>query len=267
MTRSISNRPTSVGPSTAERIRSACAKASGAVLAIPGADPVPAAVHPVRSVGDAVLLVPADSIASALAWQAGTGGLPAMLELTDQSTLALREPVRSLVWLRGTLHPVAPEHERALAAEVAEEHPHPGLLDVGDGATLLTLRLSSAVIADSSGAESVDVHALRQAQPDPLREVEAAWLEHLETDHGDVVDLLARHLPPSVRQGTVRPLSLDRYGLSLRVEGFTTDGDAGFSDRDVRLPFDQPVDDAEGLNRAIRILIGCPFLNGLRNGS
>lgn len=52
-------------------------------------------------------------------------------------------------------------------------------------------------------------------------------------------------------------LSLDRYGLRLRVE--TDNGD-----HDVRLPFPKPVDDVTGLNRGIRILMGCPFPNGLR---
>jgi hypothetical protein len=50
---------------------------------------------------------------------------------------------------------------------------------------------------------------------------------------------------------------LDRYGVRLRVE--TADGD-----RDVRLPFRKPVDDVTGLSQAIRLLMGCPFANGLR---
>jgi hypothetical protein len=35
-------------------------------------------------------------------------------------------------------------------------------------------------------------------------------------------------------------------------------------DHDVRLPFTKPVDDVTGLSQAIRVLMGCPFLNGLR---
>jgi hypothetical protein len=50
---------------------------------------------------------------------------------------------------------------------------------------------------------------------------------------------------------------VDRYGVRLRVE--SADGD-----RDVRLPFRQPVDDVTGLGQAIRVLMGCPFVNGLR---
>jgi hypothetical protein len=72
-----------------------------------------------------------------------------------------------------------------------------------------------------------------------------------------VVDRLAGRLPVAMRRGRVRPLGLDRYGVRLRVEN-----DEG--DHDVRLAFANPVDDVTGLSQAIRILLGCPFLNGLR---
>ena len=75
--------------------------------------------------------------------------------------------------------------------------------------------------------------------------------------HRDVVERLATRLPTSLRRGRVRPLGLDRYGVQLRIE--REDGD-----HDVRLPFTKPVDDVTSLSRAIRTLMGCPFLNGLR---
>ena len=80
---------------------------------------------------------------------------------------------------------------------------------------------------------------------------------HLDSAHREVVDRLAARLPMALRRGRVRPLSLDRYGVQLRVE--SDDGD-----HDVRFPFARPVDDITGLSQAIRILMGCPFLNGLR---
>lgn len=42
----------------------------------------------------------------------------------------------------------------------------------------------------------------------------------------------------------------------LRVE-------AADGDHDVRLSFPRPVTDVQGLNRAVRALLGCPFRNGL----
>ncbi|MGF2950756.1 DUF2470 domain-containing protein, partial [Mycobacterium sp. THU-M116] len=89
-------------PTTAERIRSACARAGGVQLALESgrANEVPFAT-PVHH------LLPDGSFAVAVA--AGRGGAPgrgicgsqAVLELTDYAPLPLREPVRSLVWVRG----------------------------------------------------------------------------------------------------------------------------------------------------------------------
>jgi hypothetical protein len=145
---------------------------------------------------------------------------------------------------------------------IAAADPNPALLGVNtsDGDTklnLVRLEVESVVVADSTGAEAVGVSALLQARPDPFCAMESTWLQHLESAHRDVIDRLADRLPTPLRRGRVRPLGLDRYGMRLRVEN--EDGD-----HDVRLAFPSPVDDVTGLSRAIRILMGCPFLNGLR---
>ncbi|MEU7763597.1 DUF2470 domain-containing protein [Nocardia sp. NPDC049190] len=246
-----------LAPSTAERVRSACTHAEQAVLAMSGIDPTPSSVHHLRQCGDAVIAVPTTSVAAILAGAAGDGGAPAVLELTDHAPLPLREPVRALVWLRGQVRAVPARAQRALAGEVATDNPHPGLLDVGHGVTLLRLVISSAVVADSTGAESVSVDELRLAQPDPFCAMESAWLQHMQSDHADIVAQLARHLPARLQHGIVHPLAIDRYGLTLRIEGH--DGD-----HDFRLPFNAPADNIEALSRAVRTLAGCPFLNGLR---
>jgi hypothetical protein len=247
-----------VALSTAERVRSACAHAEEAVLAMPGIDPTSVSVHYLRQCGDAVIAVPTASIAAALAGNSGEAGAPAVLELTDHSPLTLREPVRALVWLRGWVRTVPPQAQHALASEVAKDHPHPGLLDVGYTATLLRVVINSAVVADSSGAESVCVDELRVAEPDPFCGLESAWLRHMDAEHADVVAQLARHLPTGLQRGVVHPLAIDRYGLTLRIEGI--DGD-----HDFRLSFNSPAEDIESLGRAVRNLAGCPFLNGLRH--
>jgi hypothetical protein len=68
--------------------------------------------------------------------------------------------------------------------------------------------------------------------------------------------LATTKLPPQLRRGRPRPLAVDRYGMWLRVE-------ATAGDHDVRLSFPRPVEDVLSLNRAVRLLMGCPFLNGL----
>jgi hypothetical protein len=154
---------------------------------------------------------------------------------------------------------------------IAAEHPNPALLQVqtpesarvadqtADDTRYLLARLEieSVVVTDATGAEAVDAGTLLAARPDPFCAFEFCWIRHLDTAHRDVVARLAARLPARLRRGDVRPLGVDRYGVRLRVE--SADGD-----RDVRLPFHQPVDDVTGLGQAIRVLMGCPFVNGLR---
>ena len=246
------------GPTTAERIRSACTRAGSAILALEGADPEATGVHHLLADGSFALTVPAGGpVATRAAGVPDPGGVPAMLEITDYAPLPLREPVRSLVWIRGQLQPVPAPAVRAILDLVAAEDPDPALLRVGDGHVLLRMEVESVVVADATGAESVGVSALLAARPDPFCALETGWLRHLDTAHHDVVARLATKLPSPLRRGRVRPLGLDRYGVRLRVEG--DDGD-----HDVRLAFHHPVDDVHGLSQAIRILLGCPFVNGLR---
>ncbi|MEZ0363539.1 DUF2470 domain-containing protein [Mycobacterium sp. pUA109] len=254
---------TGTAPTTAERIRSACVRADGALLAIEGYEPVATSVHHLLGDGSYAVAVPADG---ALAANIGDVEVPAMLELTDYAPLPLREPVRALVWLRGRLRRVPAPTLPALLDRIAAEHPHPALLqvvtprsgtDLDTPLALLRLEMDSVVVADATGAESVGVDALLSARPDPFCAMETCWLQHLEQVHPDVIARLASRLPGRLRRGQIRPLGLDRYGVRLRVEGAE-------GDHDVRLPFPEPVDDITGLGRAIRVLMGCPFLNGLR---
>ncbi len=245
------------GPTTAERIRSACARAGGAILALEGAEPETTAVHHLLADGSFAVTVPARGYADATVVASDAAGMQAVLELTDYAPLPLREPVRSLVWIRGQLHQVAASAVRDVLDLIAVEDPNPALLQVGSEHTLLRLEVESVVVADATGAESVGVSALLEAQPDPFCAMETCWLRHIDADHHDIVARLASKLPGPLRHGRVRPLGLDRYGFRLRVEG--EDGD-----HDVRLPFARAVDDVHGLSQAIRILMGCPFVNGLR---
>lgn len=251
-------------PTTAERIRSACVRARGATLAVEGLEPTESPVHHLLDDGSFAITVPAHAAPRELTGTTGAAGVQAVLEMTDYAPLPLREPVRSLVWIRGQLHSVPTGEVADLLDLIATQDPNPALLQVNSGDridgvryTLMRLEIDSVVVADSTGAESVGVGALLDARPDPFCAMESCWLQHMEAAHRDVVDRLASRLPVSLRRGRVRPLGLDRYGVRLRVEN-----DSG--DHDVRLPFAKPVDDVRSLNQAIRILLGCPFLNGLR---
>ena len=250
-------------PTTAERIRSACVRAGGALLAVEGADPVSSPVHHLLYDGTFAVAVPTDSVC----WDRD-GGSQALLELTDYAPLPVREPVRSLVWVRGRLRHVPPGAVTKLLDLIATENPNPALLQIDTPRsapqtddetryTLLRLEIDSVVVTDATGAEPVSVIDLLAARPDPFCEVESSLLWHLATAHNDVVARLVSRLPAPLRRGHIRPLGLDRYGVRFRVEG--NDGD-----RDIRVPFHKPVDDMNGLSQAIRVLMGCPFVNGLR---
>jgi hypothetical protein len=227
------------------------------MLAVEGVEPASSPVHHLLDDGSFAITVPDDGILAGMVVAAGSAGVQAVLEMTDYAPLPLREPVRSLVWIRGRLHSVPAGEVSALLDLIAAEDPNPALLQVNSEYALMRLEIESVVVADSTGAESIGVGALLGASPDPFCAMESCWLKHMESAHREVVDRLASRLPMPLRRGRVRPLGLDRYGVQLRVEG--DDGD-----HDVRLPFAKPVDDVTGLSQAIRILMGCPFLNGLR---
>jgi hypothetical protein len=255
-------------PTTAERIRSTCARAGGALLAVERAEPLTTPLHHLLDDGSFAVAAPVGGAVSEHMADCGNRGAPAVLELADYAPLPLREPVRSLVWVRGRLHQVPTATVPNLLDRIAAEVPNPALLQVQtprsgpvvDDDTryvLLRLNIESVVVTDGAGAEAVDVGALLAARPDPFCTFESCWIRHLDTAHRDVVARLASRLPARLRRGDVRPLGLDRYGVRLRIE--SADGD-----RDVRLPFHKPVDDVSSLSQAIRVLMGCPFVNGLR---
>ena len=254
---------TTAAPTTAERIRSACVRTSGAMLAVEGVDATATPVHHLLDDGSFAITVPSNGMLADTVADAANAGVQAVLEMTDYAPVPVREPVRSLVWVRGRLYGVPVDAVAALLDLIAAVDPNPALLQVNlefdeeSSSTLMRLEIESVVVADSTGAESVAVSALLGAQPDPFCAMESCWLQHLESAHREVVDRLASRLPATLRRGRVRLLGLDRYGVRLRVEA--EDGD-----HDVRLPFPQPVDDVTGLSQAIRVLMGCPFLNGLR---
>ncbi|MGE5695851.1 MAG: DUF2470 domain-containing protein [Candidatus Sericytochromatia bacterium] len=245
-------------PSTAERVRSVCMRATGAMLAVDGVAPCDTPVH--HLFGDGAFAVTARTDSELVASVTGTDAVEAVLELTDYAPIPLRSPVRALVWIRGRLRRVPAPLVAALLDVIAAHDPNPALLQLNSlcgGLSMMWLQTESVVIADSTGAESVTVEDLLAARPDPFCAIESCWLVHIDSQHPDIVDLLASRLPAALRRGEVRPLGLDRYGVRLRVEKRD-------SEHDVRLPFAKPVDDLPALGRAIRTLLGCPFLNGLR---
>ncbi|SDX37647.1 Protein of unknown function [Amycolatopsis xylanica] len=246
-------------PNPAERAKTIATRNGPATL-MPTVEPenrqterVVPVLHHVHVSGSVSVLLPDDHSMVTATKTTSRGELAVMVELTDNAPIDLREPVRGLLWITGWLRPLKPDAARARAISIAETRPDHRLLDVGHGMTLLRLTPASLVLADAEGTHSLRPHMFSAAAPDPFHDYETQWLRHLETSHPDVVDQLAKHLPPALRDGVIRPLGLDRYGLRLRVEADT-------GDHDVRLAFSRPVDGPPQLAAELRRLVGCPFL-------
>ena len=121
---------TAPAPTTAERIRSTCVRAGGAMLAIEGVEPAATAIHHLLDDGSFAITVPADGVVADMVVAAGTAGVQAVLEMTDYAPLPLREPVRSLVWIRGGVQSVADNEIAGLLDLIAAAEPNPALLQV-----------------------------------------------------------------------------------------------------------------------------------------
>lgn len=238
-------------PTAAERVRTICARAAAAQLVSGRTGATPCPLH--HLMADGLMAV---SIANHAALACSPADEPVVLELLDR-TPATDDAIQGLVWIRGWVRPGTEAGVRQILDTIAAADPLPALLDIGHRDTLLLMTVDSVVFADATGAATVDPAAVLAASPDPFCRAEAAWVEHLGRHHPEMVERLRLHLPRGRRQGRIRLLGLDRYGLTVRTEGAQGIWDS-------RVPFRASVDDDAGLCRALRSLMACPFDGGLR---
>src|SRR5271169_6236839 len=215
-------------PTTAERIRSTCALAGGALLAVERAEPLTTPLHHLLDDGSFAVAVPVGGAVAAQFVECDAAGAQAVLELADYAPLPLREPVRSLVWIGGRLHGMPLPTVHRLLDRIAAEDPNPALLQVqtlesgpvADDDTrylLARLDIESVVVTDATGAEAVDVATLLAARPDPFCVFESCWIRHLDKAPRDVVARLAARLPARLRRGDVR-----RSGWTATASGYAS---------------------------------------------
>ncbi|MHA6764128.1 DUF2470 domain-containing protein [Streptacidiphilus sp. PAMC 29251] len=188
--------------------------------------------------GELRLRVPADSrLAREAAMVAGEGsGLPLVLEWTDVAPLAVRDRVRTRVRLAGLL---ASRHGGN--ARRAQQ---------SDGTVSLLLDVRQVALATAGTSTLVDPAELLRVEPDPLATVESALLIHLAEDHQDHVAALLGLIDPQLLRAvvSVSPLTLDRYGIVLRLT-------RRHSHQDVRLSFGEPLPDAEQVGHRLHALL------------
>lgn len=125
-------------PPPGERARTLIARgATAAVLAAGAPDRTEPALHHVHQDGSTVLLLPADHPLLTLVGLTPRGEVSAMIELTDTAPVALRRPVRGLLWITGWLRALCPQQARQAAMDIVAHRADDRLLDVGYGSRLL----------------------------------------------------------------------------------------------------------------------------------
>ncbi|HET9380936.1 MAG TPA: DUF2470 domain-containing protein [Streptomyces sp.] len=210
-------------PAAAERARSVLATAWSCGVTAEGGREELVGAHIVADDGRVLLRAPDDSALLAAAVCAPRGEPSAVLEFADAAPVPVRDRVRARVWLAGVCR--------------TEGH-------------RLVLRPARVVLRDRSGTVVVGPDDFAAARPDPLAEAEARLLTHLADRHPEAVERLTRLVGRDSLHGAVRvrPLAVDRHGLTLRVERARTHGD-------VRLAFHRPADDVAQLTERVRVLL------------
>jgi hypothetical protein len=211
-------------PAAAEQARSVLAAAWSCAVTAEGAREEFVGAHTVAEDGRVLLHVPEDSALLAAAVCAPRGEPSAVLEFADVAPVPVRSRIRARLWLAGWFAP-------------GDDRP--------------AFRPTRVVLRRPSGVTVVDPEEFAAAAPDPLATAEARLLTHLADCHGDAVERLTRLVDAGSLHGAVRvrPLAVDRHGLTLRVERVRAHGD-------VRLPFHAPADDLAQLTERVHVLLG-----------
>ncbi|WP_121712815.1 DUF2470 domain-containing protein [Streptomyces sp. E5N91] len=210
-------------PGAAEQARSVLAAAWSCAVTAEGGREEFVGAHTVADDGRVLLHVPEDSALLAAAVCAPRGEPSGVLEFADVAPVPVRSRIRARLWLAGWF-------------AVTDGH--------------LAFRPTRVVLRRPSGAVVVDVEEFAAAAPDPLALAEARLLTHLADCHDDAVQRLTRLVDPDSLHGAVRvrPLAVDRHGLTLRVERVRDHGD-------VRLPFHAPADEIAQLTERVHVLL------------
>lgn len=269
-------------PTAAERVRTLTESDASAVVTLPGARPGPAepadpvrgpgwgmpAARTVTATGDVLLLLPSHAHASRAAAHAAGGELTAVLEITDVAPVAVAHRIRGRGRVAGWLTGVGSREHPAAARLLAGRHP--GAPSPGPAWRLLRLEVGEARTDDLWGAGHAGPEEFAAAVPDPLARHEAELLQHLAAAHGDQVGLLCALLGRGDGPGgegpagcavpdRVVPLSLDRFGLRVRLCG-------AWGHRDAWFAFGEPVRDVAELRRAMHRLFEAAATAGRSGG-
>ncbi|MET9513876.1 DUF2470 domain-containing protein [Streptomyces sp. NPDC002994] len=229
-------------PTNGERVRTVVAAAGSLMVVTDRHSGELAGLHTLDDRGRLLLRVPDDGVLAAEVALAPRGIVAAVLKFTDIAPTAVRDRVRARVTLTGWFAPVDGNSQE------------PGVQ--------LRLDFAHAELETAAGTVTVGLDELTLARADPLAVYEADMLTHLVDGHSDVVALLTRLVDPRLVQGVRRvlPVSLDRYGMTLRLEHAN-------AHHDVRLSFPAPLSDAAEAGGRIQALLAAARACCRRHGS
>ncbi|MET8637963.1 DUF2470 domain-containing protein [Streptomyces sp. NPDC004074] len=210
-------------PAAAQRARSVLAAASSCAVTMETGREEAVGAHTVTADGRVLLRLHEDSALLTAAICAPRGEPSTVLEFADVAPVPVRSRIRARLWLAGSCVPA-------------------------DGQ--LEFRPTRIALRRANGVVVVDPDEYAAAEPDPLATAEAGLLTHLAEAHPDAVERLTRLVEPDSLHGAVRvrPLAVDRHGLTLRIERARDHGD-------VRLAFHRPADDLAQLTERMHVLL------------
>jgi hypothetical protein len=243
-------------PTAAERARTLLEFGSSVILDVPGIDlanrpGIPPLVRcAVLPDGALAVLAEHDSPLCRIASVSHQDEVAGLLEAVDVAPVAMPHRIRGRATVHGRLSalpPAAPEVLDGLFPRRPTAGPY----------ALLRFDPDHLAVEDLWGADCcVDLTGFGRATTDPLAAEEAAVLQHLASAHADQLALLGaqaldhpsgpRSWPDRDRYD-VRPVSLDRFGLRIRLLS---------EDRvlDARFEFHRPVTGPEHLAEAMHRL-------------
>lgn len=181
--------------------------------------------HVVAVDGSVVLVVGEDSALVDRIAHGRQAALPVQLRAVDVAPVALPERVRGTVAIAGRLRLL----DEVVPEEVLAHLRGPG----GVWGQRPVLRLMPRrVVAHlpqpgvKQTTSEIDLEAWSTARTDPLVGFAEEWVQHVDTAHRDVLAALI-----GSTADRVRPVSIDRHGIVLRVDAPA---------RHVRIDFDRP---------------------------
>lgn len=192
--------------------------------------------HTVGSDGSLLLLAPVDSPGAV--FRVAPRLPPQIVTVTtvDVASVPQLDRIRGTLRLTGPMRPASDPLPAGVHTHLAGPDPR----DLATAGPVLRLQPSRVSLTwhceDGIESLSIPVEDYQSAFPDPVMEFENRWLPHLHRDHSELLRALAVYAHPDLDDlADVRPLSLDRFGLVLRM--YADDG----RHQDTRLSWGRPV--------------------------